>query len=265
MISTMTPTFRPADQPLIARSMSQAGFWRRAFALAIDAAAVGAVLALAGLMLFQPTGGRVRIANVPFVNHTVCASIGVELRVTETASKRREVCASSLFGVVHDRWITTTDERSSGGIATSRSVSVPIDAEGRAVRAFYLDWLLVYLLVAYLVVAEWRFGTTLGKRALGLRVVSQDTGGALHFTAACRRLLRFLPVVPAALWIVLAMTIDPAGELAQSGGYWTAVLSLQVLSAALWLAILGNFVMAIIDEDLPWHDRWAGTDVVTTR
>ena len=247
----------------IAHTVSQAGFWRRAFALTIDAVAVYAVLALVGVLLFQPTGGFVRIGELAGVDRSVCTSTATSIqRAGASQTTRATTCESTLLGFVHDRWVEDAEETQSGSFTVTRSVRTPLDAAGRPTRVLYLDHLLIVLLAAYLGVAEWLFGTTLGKRVVGARVQAQD-GGRLRFTNACRRLLRFTPALLLAPAVVVAA---PASleAIALSTTYWI-VLSLYVLSAVLWVAVLANFVMAVINDDLPWHDRWAGTEVVTVR
>jgi hypothetical protein len=246
----------------VTHAASQAGLWRRACALLLDLAAVHAALALAGVLLFQATDGFVRVGKLPFVESAVCRSLTNTFRSdarSDTVSTT--TCESDVFGFVHDRRTELSDERRTGAVTVTRSHSYPVDADGRATRAFYLDHLVGFLLAAYLLVAEWRFGTTLGKRALDMCVQMRD-GGPPRLVNAGKRLLRLMPLLPLAPIGSMAMTIDPAGELALSSGYEIVVMVLYLVSAALWLAVGANFVMAEANGALPWHDRWAGTDVV---
>jgi uncharacterized RDD family membrane protein YckC len=247
----------------VVHTVSQAGFWRRAFALMIDTFAIHAVLVLAGMLLFAPTGGFVRIGELSGLNRSACASTATSIQRGGAAQTTRiTFCESALLGVVHDRWSEAAEETQSGFLTVTRSVRTPVDAAGRPMRAFYLDQLLVLLLAAYLGIAEWLFGTTLGKRVVGVRVRSQD-GSSLQLGTACRRLLRFMPALPLIPAAVVAAAI-PAEATALSVTYWVLLL-LYVLSAVLWVAVLANFVMAVINDDLPWHDRWARTEVVMAR
>jgi hypothetical protein len=45
----------------------------------------------------------------------------------------------------------------------------------------------------------------------------------------------------------------------------SVAISLYLLAAALLVLQAVDFVKAVINDDLPWHDRWAGTEVVTRR
>ena len=224
--------------------------------------AIHAALALAGVLLFQVTDGVVRIGKLPVVESSVCRWSATEFRQDKHSNTiRTTTCESALFGFVHDRRTEFTDERRTESVTLTRSHTYPVDAEGRETRAIYLDHLLLFLLAAYLLLAEWRFGTTLGKRCFDMHVQARD-GGPPRFVDACRRLLRLVPVLPLAPVSIMAMTIDPAGELALSTGYGIAVVSLYLVSAALCIAVVVNFVMAVGNDDLPWHDRWASTEVV---
>ena len=243
----------------VAHTVSQAGFWRRAFALAIDYA----VLAFAIVLLFQATGGVVRVSDLAMVQNLSCMSSAFTVQQPAASqTTMTETCERKLLGLVYDRWTEVSEQTQSGSATQTRTVRTPIDAGGRPMRAFYLDHLLILLLAAYLGVAEWLFGTTLGKRVVGVRVQTQD-GGALRVGNACRRLFRFVPALPLAVAVGMAPPASLEG-MALSATFWV-VLFLYVMSTILWVAVLANFVMAVINDDLPWHDRWARTEVVKTR
>lgn len=240
----------------IAHTVPQAGFWRRLFALAIDYA----VFVFAGILLFQATGGVLRVGDLAAVQNKACISSVVRVERSSTVSQTTtETCERAVLGLVYDRWTEVSELTQSGDAAVTHTMRTPVDAAGRPVRAFYLDQVLMLLLVAYLGVAEWLFGTTLGKRVVGVRVRMQD-GSRLRLGNACRRLIRFVPAL--ALIPAVATGTAPASL---EGTALTVMLSLDALSAILWVAILANFVIAIFNDDLPWHDRWAGTEVVIAR
>src|SRR5262245_31456810 len=115
----------------IPHTVSQAGFWRRAFALAIDYA----VLALTGILLFQATGGAVRIGQLPMVENLSCMSSASSVR-QPAASQTTTTCERSLFGFVHDRW-TEVSEYMQPDATTTHTVRTPVDSAGHPVRAFY--------------------------------------------------------------------------------------------------------------------------------
>jgi uncharacterized RDD family membrane protein YckC len=244
----------------VTTSAQLAGFWPRVWALAIDVAAVNVVLALLALALFEPTGGFIRISELPLVKQSVCRSFTSEHpRDAGFERTTTTMCERSLLGRVHDRRVEVSEERKTGAVTTTRAVAYAVDADGQPMRAIYLDEILLFVLMVYLAVAEWWFGTTFGKRLVGLRVEIRD-GQPLRFASACKRLLRFAPAVPLAAAAIVMTAVGPAA--AHSTALWVGGLALYVVAAALCLAFVANFAKAVPDKDLPWHDRWAGTRVV---
>src|SRR5262249_49519526 len=73
-----------------------------------------------------------------------------------------------------------------------------IDANDHAVDVFYLDSIELLLLAALLLLAEWRFGATPGKRLCHVRVQSLGGRALTVVQAAQRPLGRFLPFLPPA-------------------------------------------------------------------
>jgi uncharacterized RDD family membrane protein YckC len=73
--------------------------------------------------------------------------------------------------------------------------------------------LLLYLLVwyAYFTICEGATGQTLGKRMLGIRVVSEDGGDASFGQAATRNLLRLVDALPV-LYIVGLVSVYVTGQ-----------------------------------------------------
>jgi uncharacterized RDD family membrane protein YckC len=252
-----------------AGSIPLAGFWQRAFALTVDAFVVHIATALVGLMLFQPTHGAVRIAEIPLGKSRVCASVTVDRNTlalpAELAVSRAAVCVSSVLGLVHDRWLEVTDQRQSGSVTSIRAITLPLDETGRVMRAVYLDYLWIFILAFYLLVLEGMSGTTLGKRVLGVQIRSPGRGRPT-LAAVCRRLIiRFLPILPVVPLVVVAMASGPMAVLLLWSRYWLIVMALCAVSAVTFVVLLVNFVSASINDDLPWHDRWAGTEAVTPR
>src|SRR5262249_30953770 len=154
----------------IAHTVPQAGFWRRLFALAIDYA----VFVFAGILLFQATGGVLRVGDFAAVEYKTCISSSIRVQQSAVFQTTTATCERALFGLVYDRWTEVSELTQSGDAPVTRTIRTPVDAAGRPVRAFYLDQVLILLLVAYLGIAEWLFGTTLGKRVVGVRVRMQD-------------------------------------------------------------------------------------------
>jgi uncharacterized RDD family membrane protein YckC len=234
------------------------GFWRHAFAMLIDITVIGFVLGLAGLALFAPTDGRIRVRSLP-IDFTSCSSqapgaekIALPSDFHPTNASR---CTKSMFGYVYDRTLKLSEVTRSGMTTYSRDTTFPVDADGHPMKAFYLDELSVPLLAIYLLLLEWRFGRTLGKAATGVLIRSLDSGPLTVGQAFKRVLIRIIPFFPLALMLLPRLF-----------GATTLQLGPLVLAAAacvgLGLAILVNFIRASRRSERPWHDKFAGTEAV---
>lgn len=114
-----------------------------------------------------------------------------------------------------------------------------------------------YLLPAlYLLLLEWRFGVTLGKRAFAIRVQAPG-GGPISFKQALKRVaIRLIPLISL---VAIALMLMPPAPL--WSGYFLAIGLVGV--AAIIVSLVNLFITA--DRgNRPWHDRWAGTEVVET-
>jgi uncharacterized RDD family membrane protein YckC len=252
------------DVVAIDARVSRARFWRRVFAFAIDVLAVEAVVAALGLLLFPLTDGRIRVATVP-VNVRTChlvQSLPTEFRLPTNFEVTHAVqCTYAFFGHVHDRAVIVSEVTRSGALTYERNITFAVDADGRPQRAFYLDHLGILLFAGYLLLLEWRFGATLGKELLDMHVQSLG-GGRLSFSQAAKRLLvRFLPVLILMPWVVAQLGGD-AEQLFSLMSYFSVLVALAVAVA---LAQLINFIVTVRFGNRPWHDRWAGTEVVRGR
>jgi hypothetical protein len=242
----------------------RARFWRRVFALVIDVCAVGAVIAAIGMVLFWATDGRIRVANT-VINASMCAQggampVGLDLPAGFNVNHVAR-CTRSFFGIVHDRTLTVSEVTRSGSVTSTRSITFPTDADGRPIEAFYLDYLTIFILIIYLIVLEWRLGTTLGKDTLYMRVRPLGDGPMTAAAAIKRTLVYFIPMYPVMLAAVPAIALGPARVLALLPYFLFAYFVGVVLTVAFAL----NFILAVRRGNLPWHDRWAGTEVIRTK
>jgi uncharacterized RDD family membrane protein YckC len=249
---------------------SRGGFWRRVFAILIDVILLIVLLDLAGAWLASVTAGQIRLSDT-FVSYSSCMSVTkpdwLQLPdgFTPTGITR---CTKSFFGVPYD-WTLNVVERTQvrPGTTYIRSFSVPLDANGQITRPFYLDWLLLPLLAVYAFLLEWRFGATVGKLLLKLRVRSLDVDPLRPDQVGRRTAMRMFPFLPLIAIVFLLMLIDPV-----RGASWlfdqTMVkfwATAAVIGAAVVLPVLIfglNFLIATRRGSLPWHDRWADTEVV---
>ena len=243
------------------RPAKRAGFWRRAAAFVIDLVLVNMLVAAIGLAATELTGGSVRVANA-LDDVRRCGAwhpIPPELPVpSEFAGGDMRRCTRSVYGFDYDRMLVVREAASSYIAETDRKqITIAIDANGRPVRAFYLDSLTPLVLAVYLLLLERRYRATLGKRVLGIEVLTLDGGPIDFWQAGKRSLLRALVVLCSGeTQVGLRMT---TAYVLPDLGVWSQMINL------LALIYLIAFAIATLGRALPPHDRWAGTQVVLTR
>jgi uncharacterized RDD family membrane protein YckC len=249
-----------ASKPAV--RVKRAGFWVRAVAFGIDVLLVNAFIAVIGLCATVLTNGSVRVANtvIDVVDCVASAPPPGFPMPDGFAFADAQRCTRSL-GIAHD-WTLVVRERIAAGAADEdrRQVSIPLDAEGHPVRAFYLDGLIPLVLAAYLLIFEWLFGTTPAKHFFFIKVRSLG-GGRINLAQAGKRLTRLLVLLPPSLgetagpveshqisFRITASDLDL--------GTWSTVLSVVAL------AYFISFVVATSRRTLPLHDLWASTEAV---
>lgn len=236
----------------------RAGLWPRAIALLIDGCCITLVLGLLGLVLFTPTGGKIRVQHMllgsqsctaenPQVFQELDIALPSDFRVTQIAR-----CTNSLLGHVHDSVLVAAEVTRSGATTIIRELTYPLDTAGHPTRPFYLDSMWVLIFAIYVIALEWRTGRTLGKDLMDVRVQSQS-GASPGFAPVVKRfLVRFIGLV--VLQCLSLIATSPT-------------VSLAILFAGLlaFVAVSIDFVLAVRRGDLPWHDRFAGSEVVIGR
>jgi RDD family len=242
----------------------RARFWRRFFAWTIDGCAVGAVIAAIGILLYWATDGRIRVANT-VINTSMCAPggampVGLDL---PTDFKVHHVvrCTRTVFGIVHDQTLTVSEVTRSGPLTSTRSITFPTDAAGQPTQAFYLDTLSIFIFMLYLIVSEWGLGTTLGKDTLYMQVQPLGGGPMTAAAAVKRTLVLFIPIYPVMLAAAPVLALGRASMPVLMPYLVVAFFAFLVLAVAIGL----NFILAVRRGDLPWHDRWARTEVIRTK
>jgi uncharacterized RDD family membrane protein YckC len=250
------------DSATASGSWVRGGFWRRVLAFVIDVMLVSAVIALVGVPFYGPTDGAIRVSNtvIHTTNCTAVAPDRIDVQLpADFKATAAAICVRTFFGQEHDRLLVVREVSRSGSVTYTREITMPVDAKGRVVRVFYLDYLTLIVLAAYLLIAEWRFGTTAGKTTVSLRVRSLDGTPITLSQAAIRTFVRLLPFAPIVVVMWLAAVRDPA----QGAAFLLSnLLITSLVSLALMLILLLNFILTVRRRDLPWHDRWAGTEVV---
>ncbi len=240
----------------------RAGFWRRIAAILIDVIFISAVVGAFGAALYGPTNGAIRVRNTVIWTFE-CSATSVnrpDLRVpADFKPNAAAVCIRRFLGVEHDRVLVMAEVTKSGNVTHRRAINLPVDAQGGITRAIYLDYLTIFFIAIYLVVLEWGFGRTLGKRLLGLRACSLGGSSIKLSQAAIRTLVRLIPSTWIIVVILIFLVLDPARPMS------TLMSNMVIIYGSgfvLSLVFLLNFILAVRRKNLPWHDRLAGTEVV---
>ena len=259
-----------ASRSVEAPASLRAGPGQRVLAIAIDLLVINLLIAVVGLAATGLTDARVRVANT-VLNVVDCASLvpvspGVRLPDSFEAADAR-LCTRSVFGIVHDWTLVVSETAKAGEDARDRrQIAIPADSTGRAVHAYYLDDVIVVVLGVYLIILQWRFGTTLGKRIVGIRVQSLSGAPLTIFQAATRNsptlivlLAVFVtegsssPLLPATYLINLRLVTSHG--IADFGLWWDG---LKLIAFLYFISL----VVTSKRRTQPLHDQWAATEVV---
>jgi uncharacterized RDD family membrane protein YckC len=241
------------------------GLWPRAIALLIDGCLITLVLGFLGLALFVPTGGRIRVAEM-LVGSQTCAAQNqqvlqdLQIPLPPNFQATHLVrCTKTLLGYVHDRVLIVAELTHSGAATVTRELTFPLDARGLPAQPFYLDSLWFLVFAAYVLLLEWRAGRTLGKDLMDVRVQSSAEGTPTLGQVVKRFLVRFFPGI--LVGSLSLMSIAGVTATTAPAFFWSVWLA-SLLSS---VAVLVNFVVEVRRNALPWHDRFAGTEVVLGR
>lgn len=244
--------------------MQPARVWRRGVALAIDYFIIIAVLQVVAIVLFPLTGGRIQSGGLVQISECRWPP-SATLQFPYASSAPRTLanvttardCWVGPWGLRHAHVLKLERSRAiADGITLTTRAIIPLDAHSRAVPVLWLDALILPLLVLFRIYFESRSGATLGKRLLGLRVLS-DAKPPLRAQAVTRNLVLFLPFVPLAvlaggLLFLSPFSLGPNLTVAIASG-------LASFGAATWA-----IAVAVVARGtgIGPHDRWAGTKVV---
>lgn len=239
----------------------------RLIAFAVDIFLVKFLLLIAVVGLSIAADGRLGLDN-PVVAMTTCrpaAPVPEGLRLPadfEPTSARR--CTRSLLGLLRDDRLVVSG-RANGGEIAHDALSIPVDTAGLPAPALIVDWLAAPALAIYLILLEWRRGTTFAKWFVA-RLVRTTAGTAIRLGNAVGRSLVRLAVLlgvsastsfygpEAAPWrMKLDLTIS--GLLGQEP--WLAVV-LQTIT----FCFLLHLAYAAFARKRPLHDLLSGTKVV---
>lgn len=162
---------------------------------------------------------------------------------------------------------------------TRRVVAMVIDAalwfgltsfisylDGYQVKQGYILWTLLMELgfFAYLIVAQARFGTTLGKYWCGLEIAHWRTGGLPEWTGLLKRYA--VPLLLVSLGTLSLIWLNPAGSSTSFGQLAETFYAYEIfifLELAWYLLLIAAALNSKFRRS--WHDDWGDTIVIRRR
>jgi len=207
----------PANQENSRSADRDAGFWKRALALLIDACLVGTTVSILFLLLASavPGVGRMLTLSTPFGIGTVERTIEKKSTETTDASGTKVIkTEKTIERSVLERWVyryrveEQVQEYPGDTFVTSTrlSLSWQIDpATGEPIDTVEVDHIVLAVLMLYWILADAsRYQGSLGKRLLGLKVVDAQGTRLTLAAAAGRNLMKILSAVPVCIGFMMA-------------------------------------------------------------
>jgi len=268
----------------MAATLARAGFWRRAIAISLDALIAGVVatvvLAIPVGLLFSLDNGMVQFGSTslvsgsardeasgrsyefgfPGISVTTCEKVALDRLPqgldppTGKLASAVECRAAALGLVTSARTLRLVAVREENGEEVSYDSTHTLGADGQPRSAWALDDLVYLVLLAYLVVFQWRNGASLGMDALRIRVV--DLSDPERHDLPLRRAM--IRVVGQFGGVLAAVFLLGRWDFAPSFAPWlpAVVAILVLLCYPAWIAV------DIARKRDPIYDRIAGTAVV---
>ena len=237
-------------------------FWRRVAAAAVDVLVLVVVAQVAAVALYAASEGRFRSSTL--VKSARCQAVdAISAKMLEglavPAGARpvaAQVCALSMAGFETGRYATVVLQAQEGEVTRSLAFSRPLDRRGQPMTPVILDWVYPLAFILVMSLAEGLFGATLGKRALGLKVVAVDGGGRGGLP---RALLRNAVIYGGVAMVLVApLAAALAGIRLPPLAYYAAV-------GVFGLLVLAPVAMLAEASPRALYDRWAGADVVRSK
>ena len=181
----------------------RAGLFRRGLALSIDSLIISVLFQAIVAVLFVATSGRIQIyGDLVYKGCAVDKTIpeGLVPPPPVGANAARE-CNIYFLGAQTARTLHVGPRAKDGEPASTASQGYMLDRDGHPIDGVAVDWIAMLALIVYVVVMETRTGATLGKRAMGIRVIdaaAPDACGVPLRKVAMRylaMLIGFLPIL----------------------------------------------------------------------
>jgi uncharacterized RDD family membrane protein YckC len=265
----------PRANPHVGRRFcgSRAGFWRRVFAFIIDIFIVAIPFELLVVGLYVQTNGGIQTTSGIALTHCVSVrTLPADLYPSPPANPNfARDCRYYFFDFETAHTLTAGRAERQGNVTTSVWRTYTLGPDGRSRNAISLDWVVFIALIVYLVTMERRFGATLGKRFLNIRVITRDdlsSRGIPLRRAIIRQLSQWIGAIPGlslVLFIVVAAYVwdlDRAGDMlreAMTGNWGWALLLAAVGLTFVWFLWI---IVDVVRKRDPIYGRIAGTAVV---
>jgi uncharacterized RDD family membrane protein YckC len=250
-----------------APQQARAGFWRRWAAFLIDGVLISVPIQLLVVVLFAMTSGAVQVSTGVVYNnclrHVAMADLPKDLVPPPPVQANFAViCSTSFFGLETARRLTVSRTTKEGFVTKTVSQAYMLDANDKPKNGTTLDWLVELAILIYLIAMERRLGATVGKRALGVRVIDtldpRRIGIPLR-KAVIRNVMLWswaFPMLIVLLGYLVLSNGGPEGMMTGSFFTWFAAAGVLGMAWALWM-----FVDIVRKRD-PIYDRLAGTAVL---
>lgn len=242
----------------------RAGFWRRFAAAIVDVLIVTVPIQLAVVVLFAATNGAIQTTSG--LAYTNCTPIKVEqlpqglVPPPPDKANFAKICSTGFFGLETARQLVVTRVTKTSYGANFYNSTYALNASGHQSDPTSLNWLAYLALATYLVLMERRFGATVGKHLLGLRVVQTrepEQTGLPWRNAVARYVMMAAGYLPAVMFVLVGARLF-GGDHLLDGKLFYGFAACASLGTA-WL--VWHIVEAARKRD-PLYDRVAGTAVV---
>jgi hypothetical protein len=221
----------------------------------VDAIVVVLLLQVVAIFAFQLSNGRVQLTHgVRVKDCTAVTSLPAGMAVPSFTPNYMTSCRSTIFGWPFARTVEVGRKAQDAALLTEISVTVAVDEDGRVIDAFFLDWLVLPLLLVF----RWwldRGDASPGRHATNIHI--ETASGERPARNLAKRYALF-----GLIW--LPMTLFEAWSGIFGGiANWERDLEVQgSLSTLTLIALIATVVIPIVRRRDTFYDRWAGTAVV---